>query len=450
MVSKKIKSNAKDLEQELNWFKAILRTRSALNANEEIPYGDVMEIEPPSLVRKSSEFAKFIKKNELNFEERFLLILGLVPYVRPQLLDVFIQKNKTTQQIYTEFGGKIGQDHNGFLPTGETYMFLLAAGNLARRFALLRLFEGDHFFAKNQILFLEEVRNGEPFLNGRIRVSNEILDLVTTGEVRKPTFGTEFPARLLTTNLEWEDLVLSPQVKNQIQEVETWLTYKDKLLNTWGMNKFLQPGYKALFHGSPGTGKSMTASLLGKKTSLDVYRIDLSQMVSKYIGETEKNLAKVFDRAERKNWILFFDEGDALFGKRTASKDAHDRYANQQVSYLLQRIEEYDGLIILASNMKNNIDDAFLRRFQSIIHFPIPSSIERLKLWEQGFSKKCKFEKTVDLEFIASKYEMSGGLIMNVIQYCSLMALNRNNNVILLRDIINGIRKEYLKSGRTL
>lgn len=450
MVNKKILLNAKDLEQELNWFKAILRTRSALNAKEEVPFKDVAEIAPPILNGSTSEFAKFIKKYQFSFEERFLLILALVPYIRPEVLDVFIQKNKTTQQIYTEFGGKIGQDHNGFLPTGETYMFLLAAGDLSRRFALLKPFEGDHKFAKEQILWLEEVSKGEPFLNGRIRVSTEIFDLVSTGEVSKPTFSAEFPARILSTKLEWADLILNQSVRQQIEEIETWLTYKEKLLKIWKMDKFLQPGYKALFYGPPGTGKSMTASLLGKKTGLEVYRIDLSQMVSKYIGETEKNLAKVFGRAENKNWILFFDEGDALFGKRTSSKDAHDRYANQQVSYLLQRIEEYDGLIILASNMKSNIDEAFLRRFQSIIHFPVPSSTERLMLWKRGFSPKCKLEKTIDLSIIANKFEISGGLIMNVIQYCSLMALKRKNNIILHQDIINGIRKEFLKSGRTL
>jgi AAA+ superfamily predicted ATPase len=450
MVSKTIISNAKDLENELLWFKAVLQTRSALNAKEEVHYKDVKEIKPPSLSRKKSEFAKFIKKNKLDFEERFLLILGLVPYIRPELLDVFIQKNQTTQQIYTEFGGKIGQDHNGFLPTGETYMFLLTGGDLSRRFELLKLFEGDHVFAVNQILTLEEVSNGEPFLNGRIKVSKEILDLVTTGEVSKPTFSREFPARLITTNLAWENLILSTPIKSQIEEIETWLLYKDKLLNTWKMKNFLQPGYKTLFYGSPGTGKSMTASLLGKKTGLDVYRIDLSQMVSKYIGETEKNLAKVFNRAEHKNWILFFDEADALFGKRTATKDAHDRFANQEVSYLLQRIEEYDGLIILASNMKSNIDDAFLRRFQSIIHFSLPSTAERLMIWQQGFSSKCKLENAIDLNEIASKYEISGGMIMNVIQYCSLMALKRKSNIIFQKDIVAGIRKEYLKSGRTL
>jgi SpoVK/Ycf46/Vps4 family AAA+-type ATPase len=128
---------------------------------------------------------------------------------------------------------------------------------------------------------------------------------------------------------------------------------------------------KILFIGAPGTGKKTLASLIGQQSGTEVYRIDLSMIVSKYIGETEKNLSKVFDAAEHKNWILFFDEADALFGKRTDVRDAHDRYANQEVAYLLQRIENYNGLVILATNMKNNIDDAFTRRFQTIIHFPL-------------------------------------------------------------------------------
>ena len=450
VISRKINDNARDIEQELAWLKNILRTRSALNAKNESQVKDVFEITPPSLNRSVSGYASFIKKYDLNFAERFILILAAVPHLRPELLDVFIQKNKTTQQIYTEFGGKIGQDHSGFLPTGETLMFILAGNDLARRFELLRPFEGDHLFARQHLLWLDEVSEGEPFLNGKLQISREALDLFTTGEVRKPTFSSEFPARLLTTNLEWEDLVLNASLRKQIEEIEIWLEYKDTLLNKWGMGKILKPGYKALFYGPPGTGKSMTASLLGKRTGLDVYRIDLSQMVSKYIGETEKNLSKIFDRAEHKNWILFFDEGDALFGKRTSTKDAHDRYANQQVSYLLQRIEEYDGLIILASNMKSNIDDAFLRRIQSIIHFRMPESEERYLLWKRGFSSECIFEKDLDLKAIAKKFEISGGVIVNVIQYCSLMTLKRKNNVILQKDIINGIRKEYQKSGRTL
>jgi SpoVK/Ycf46/Vps4 family AAA+-type ATPase len=329
-------------------------------------------------------------------------------------------------------------------------MFILSAGDLSRRFALIKPFEADHLFAENHILWLESVSTGQPFLTGKIQISRETLDLFTTGEIRKPIFSTEFPAKLLTTNMEWEDLILSSHIRNQIDEIETWLRYKDILLNDWKLRKILKPGYKALFFGPPGTGKSMTASLLGKKNGLDVFRIDLSQMVSKYIGQTEKNLAKVFDQAEHKNWILFFDEGDSVFGKRTSTKDAHDRYANQQVSYLLQRIEEYDGLVVLASNMKGNIDEAFLRRFQSIIHFTMPSKNERFLLWENGFSDACELEEDIDLKSIASKYEISGGVIVNVIQFCSLKALGRGDNKILLKDLIDGIRKEYQKSGRTL
>ena len=143
-------------------------------------------------------------------------------------------------------------------------------------------------------------------------------------------------------------------------------------MNDWGMAPKLRPGYRSLFYGPPGTGKTMTACLLGKSTGRDVYKVDLSLVVSKYIGETEKNLARVFDQAQHKGWILFFDEADALFGKRSETRDAHDRYANQEVSFLLQRIETFDGIAILASNQRENLDDAFTRRFESIIYFPMP------------------------------------------------------------------------------
>ncbi|MGB5979407.1 MAG: ATP-binding protein, partial [Cyclobacteriaceae bacterium] len=222
------------------------------------------------------------------------------------------------------------------------------------------------------------------------------------------------------------------------------------LLYDWGMIRKLKPGYCALFYGPPGTGKSLTASLLGKRTGRDVYRIDLSKTISKYIGETEKNLAGIFDRAEHKDWILFFDEADALFGKRTNISDAHDRYANQEVSYLLQRREEYNGLVILASNLKSNLDEAFTRRFQAMIQFPMPQTAERLQLWEKGFSNKTVLESHEELQEIARSYELSGGSIINVIQHSSLMALRRGEHVIQTRDIMDGIKREYRKIGRTI
>lgn len=329
-------------------------------------------------------------------------------------------------------------------------MFILAGHDLEKRFSLQRCFDGFHKFSKENILHLEEIDKNEPMLSGAISVSQEVLDLFTVGEARKPNFSPEFPAKLLNTKMEWEDLILNHHVQVQLKEIESWIIHHHTLMREWGMERILRPGYKTLFHGPPGTGKTTTAALLGKKTGRDVYRIDLSQMVSKYIGETEKNLAKVFDRAENKEWILFFDEADALFGKRTSTRDAHDRFANQQVSYLLQRIEDFDGLVILATNLKGNIDEAFMRRFQSIINFPLPTVEERLKLWNNGFSDAVELDKSIDLNEVASKYEISGGAIVNIIQYCSLRALGRESNLINNVDVIEGIRREYHKNRRTL
>ena len=189
------------------------------------------------------------------------------------------------------------------------------------------------------------------------------------------------------------------------------------------MKKRIKPGYRALFYGPPGTGKTLTATLLGKHTGKDVFRIDLSRVVSKYIGETEKNLSRLFDKAENKDWILFFDEADALFGKRTDIRDAHDKYANQEVAYLLQRIESYDGLVILASNQRANIDDAFVRRLQAIIHFPMPRPEERYEIWRKTFPPQISIADDVDWRHIAARHELTGAGILNVTHFCAIDVL---------------------------
>ncbi len=449
MVKQNVQHNARDIGAELDWFRQILKIRSKLNAREEAETDDVYNIKPPVFNGRRTAYARFIKEHKLNFEERFLLILAMVPHIKPELLDLFLAKNKTTQQIYTEFGGKKGKNHLGFIPTGETAAFILAGGDLERRFSIQNAFDADRTFSRFDILGLEEVEKGEPQLSGALQLSRQVLDLLILGEHRKPQFSTEFPARLLTTKMEWDDLVLNDLILRQLSEIETWILHNSRLMKDWGMGKVLKPGYKSLFHGPPGTGKTLTATLLGKKTGRDVYRIDLSQTVSKYIGETEKNLAKIFDRAENQDWILFFDEADALFGNRTATKDAHDRYANQQVSYLLQRIEDHNGLVILASNLKNNIDNAFLRRLQTLIHFPLPGSPQRLELWKNGFSESVELESNIDLEAIAKEHELSGGTIINIVQHSSLKALGRDSNIIRKIDLLEGIKRELNKNRRT-
>jgi SpoVK/Ycf46/Vps4 family AAA+-type ATPase len=216
------------------------------------------------------------------------------------------------------------------------------------------------------------------------------------------------------------------------------------------MHRKIKPGFRALFYGPPGTGKTMAATLLGKFTKHDVYRIDLSSLVSKYIGETEKNLSTLFERAENKKWILFFDEADALFGKRTNVRDAHDRFANQEVSYLLQRIEDFSGLSILASNFKSNMDDAFTRRFQSLVYFPMPQPAERLTLWKNTFPQAVRLANDIDMKAISDKYELTGSNIVNIVHYCCLQALSAQTNIITKENLITGITRELTKENKVV
>jgi SpoVK/Ycf46/Vps4 family AAA+-type ATPase len=243
--------------------------------------------------------------------------------------------------------------------------------------------------------------------------------------------------------------VLPSDTLEQLHELEAWIRHEQVLMGDWGLARRLRPGYRCLLYGPPGTGKTLAATLLGKRVGRDVYRVALSTVVSKYIGETEKNLERIFTRAESMSCILFFDEADALFGKRTNVSDAHDRYANQEVAYLLQRIEDFPGVVILASNYSSNIDDAFTRRFQAVVHFPLPEAAERERLWAASFSEESVLAADVAFDEIALQYELSGGAMMNVVRYASLMALEAGDNVVRNHDIIDGIRRELNKDGRT-
>ena len=443
-----MQSNARDLEQELVWFARLLDARFKHYFAQDPEFPTIFDICPPDLSESDSSYANLVNHYQLTFAERTTLLLSLIPHIRPQLLDIFFTKNKTFDRKFTEFGGVRSGNEGDFYPTAETLLFILAANDLELRFALQALFERDHFFAKHNILRLQPNDHNESLLKAPLRLSEECLGYFTAGEAQRPDFGVNFPAQFIETQLNWDDLVLHPGTRRQIEEIQIWIKHGETLMNDWGMAAKLRPGHRCLFHGPPGTGKTMTACLLGKTNNRDVYKIDLSQVVSKYIGETEKNLAKVFDQAQHKGWILFFDEADALFGKRTETKDAHDRYANQEVSFLLQRIETFDGIAILASNFRENLDDAFMRRFESIIFFPIPRPEERLRLWRQGFSSKAQLEKSLDLDKIAQEYALAGGSIMNVIRYASLQTLTRGGETIFVDDVIQGIRREYSKEGK--
>jgi hypothetical protein len=441
-VGVKESHNTDGIVSEIEWLKNILEQRRRINAKE---VSDNIFSTPPPKHEAGSHYNSFLQKYNLNTEERLLLILALVPHICPDTLDVF----KTQGSIPSSFGGVIGKSR-AFLPTGETFMFIVAGDVIAARVQLLKLFSKDHLFFRENFLTLQSADKGEPEMNGLLSASRDLLDLLLQGHITKPGLSPDFPAALLQSEMSWEDLVLPSATRHQLLEMELWLKHASKIFADPNLGKKLKPGYKALFYGPPGTGKTLSASVIGKRTGRDVYRIDLSAIVSKYIGETEKNLSDLFDRAERKDWILFFDEADALFGKRIAVNDAHDRYANQEVSYLLQRIEYHKGLVIIATNMKSNLDAAFLRRFQSVVYFPLPKAEERLNLWKKTFSEFLPPEKNIPLSEIAKKYELSGSLITNIVAYSTLKAMNENSPVITSEILYDGIVRELTKEGKTL
>ncbi|GGF39422.1 ATP-binding protein [Echinicola rosea] len=422
----------------------------AICARMDFETGKVKQLPKPQMdlhLNKEEALGKFIFDHQVKNQELLLLTLALVPHIDPGFFNRIIQAYFPKGGEFPEFGGIKAKNHRGIIPTGETALYILAGNDANTRKKYLPLFTTSFLFQKG-IISLEEGSRSEPRWSGALIMDGEYAELFTTERISKPKLSSSFPAQLINTELEWEDLVLNSKTLNHIQEIEEWLQHEHALLHEWGMHKRLKPGYRVMFFGPPGTGKTLTASLLGKYTQKDVYRIDLSLVTSKYIGETEKNLSSLFDKAANKDWILFFDEADAIFGKRTNVRDAHDKYANQEVSYLLQRIENHPGLVILASNFKSNIDMAFTRRFQSIIEFPLPVAAERLILWEKNIPPKAKIAKDLDLSVFAKKYELTGANIVNVIQYASLKALSKDKKELGQEDLLTGIKKELVKEGK--
>jgi AAA+ superfamily predicted ATPase len=385
-----------------------------------------------------------------NYETWLTVMIALMPHVHPNFFESIILEHLPNGGDFSEIGGVKATNHRSMLPTGETLQFILAGTNVTRRIQLQQLFSEEHFFSRQGIIWLESVKEGEPMMSGRIVLSQEWVDKILLGKESPPRFGPDFPAKKIETGIQWNDVVLHPRTMNQIKDIRIWLLHHEKFNSDANLKVKIKPGYRVLFYGPPGTGKTLTAALLGKEYCKDVYRIDLSQIVSKYIGETEKNLENVFRKAETKNWILFFDEADALFGKRTNVQSAHDKYANQEVSYLLQRIEDYPGLMILASNFKNNLDEAFLRRFHSVVHFPMPNAMERQNLWRKTLPSGLTLDASINLKELAEQYELTGASILSAVHYATLQSYEREDGVLLQTDLMDGVRKEFLKEEKSI
>jgi Winged helix domain, variant/ATPase family associated with various cellular activities (AAA) len=258
-------------------------------------------------------------------------------------------------------------------------------------------------------------------------------------------------ARKIEPRYEWADLVLPETPITMLSEMVSMVQSRPLVLETWGLGRKLTAGagVSALFSGPPGTGKTLAAQIMANQLGIDLYRIDLSTVVSKYIGETEKNLERIFREASESNAILFFDEADSIFGKRSEVKDAHDRYANIEVGYLLQRMEDYSGVAILATNLRANLDEAFTRRLQFIINFPFPDEEYRLRIWKVLMPPDLPVSDGLDFELLADRFKMAGGSIRNIIVSAAYLAA-ADGGVVTMDHLMHGTRREYQKMGRLL
>ncbi len=256
-------------------------------------------------------------------------------------------------------------------------------------------------------------------------------------------------ASKVTDQKRWEDLIIEPDPLAQLHEVCGMVEHRHRVYEEWGFGRKLSngKGIVSLFAGQSGTGKTMSAGVIAAELGLDLYKIDLSGVVSKYIGETEKNLGAIFRDASLSNAILFFDEADALFGKRSEVRDAHDRYANIETAYLLQQIEEYAGPVILSTNLKANLDEAFLRRMHFVIDFPMPEEPYRLRIWRSLVPDDAPLGDDVDFAFLARQFRISGGNIRNIVLAAGFLAA-RDGNVMQMKHFIQGTRREFQKLGR--
>ncbi len=253
----------------------------------------------------------------------------------------------------------------------------------------------------------------------------------------------------VTPHSGWRDLILPDDKVSQLREICNHVRYRYQVFGAWGFDAKwgYGKGLSVLLTGPSGTGKTMAAEVLAGELGLDLYKVDLASVVSKYIGETEKNLSRIFAEADGSNAILFFDEADALFGKRTEVSDAHDRYANIETSFLLQKMEAYEGIVILATNLRENMDEAFTRRIRFIVEFPFPDEGHRQRIWQTNFPAHAPVASDVDCERLAREYKVSGGSIKNVVLSAAFLAAGEDD-AIGVSHIQQGARREFEKMGK--
>ena len=418
---------------EMEWLQQLIDYRCEALYHDDFPMPESLtqlpELDP------NSAYGKIVLEHELDRLSRVVFALAVATEFDQSVFKRAVYTLERGAADNTDIGGEFDAAKKMFKPTFQTALFVIAGKDrLQRANCAAQLYEG------NALLKAQIVYNTKPehFMQGVIELDNAYLRYILTGTPPQLDHGKYFPAQLLKNGQKIDDVITAEAIKTSLFPIGKYIYSMNNNFYTQGNHKF-KKGFMALFYGPPGTGKTMLAGALANEYGIDMYRVDLSQVVSKYIGETEKNLEVLFDRLQGKNCMLFFDEADALFGKRAEVQDAQDRFANQEVSYLLQRIEQFDGLTILATNFENNLDDAFKRRINVMIHMIRPKEEERKQLWQFYLPEGHHFKDEQLLDYLTREFGYTGANIKNVMEMLALDMFEKQTQEVTL-DLI----KPYL------
>ncbi len=436
-----LSSNAEVIKTEMDWIKAIISSRLETTSPSLYPfYQNITPVES----MPECYYTKLVKQYQLGDADRLLLACAFIPHIMPG----FFSEQFKANQLHNEelLGGVFNNRYQSYSPTLQTLLFL-AGGTDVETCSLY-----ESFYNRESVLLKEQIVNFKKYdndtSNGRqkiVELSAEHASFLIYGQQPRPDFGKSFPATLISTALSWNHLVVHNSVRTELDRISHWSSKGQQLIEKTGGK--INGSFPCLFYGPPGTGKTLAAQLLGSQLGVDVFKIDLSMVVSKYIGETEKNLSYLFDRAKNKNWILFFDEADSLFGKRTNISDAKDKWANLEMSYLLQRMEDHNGLTILATNYKSNLDEAMARRFQAQVYFGRPDKEQRMQLWQKLMPAPYQYPADINFEGLA-RYEITGAHIANAVKAACLEAEFKNTEQVDAQDLVDAISREFYKEGK--
>ena len=419
-----IAANAPVISKETYWLYRVMSARIQDDVADST-LADVFAIERPDLTKSISPYAKFVRENKLNTVERLALVLAIAPHIDPRLLDTTKLNTRTHEESGIEDVG------GALVGSADTLSWLVGTKRLEDQFEKLGfLYDDEHLFSVSGVLSLvaDSGDPGQPLITRRLVIAPDYLARFTNGKLPAALVGAGLGARHLTTELDWDDLVVSAGTVNQLREIKTWLRQNRNVPPNKLVADELPAGYRAWFHGPPGTSKRLAAKLLGKSSAQDIYRIDLSQLLAAHTGEMKESLDRFLKMGARNDWILVFDQADALSEKRNPGSRS-----------IVAEIANYEGLAIVVSESKKAgaID---LRDIDSVVYFPPPRPEQRLRIWKSAVPATFALAGDVDLARIASDYELNRTQIFKVVKTATLVALDRGESMLTNADLLRAIK----------